>query len=237
MVCLPRIRAGAPIDNVSARRRRARSPPERRPVDAPCIFWSFRWSVPHCFVLPSLTRIFYAGENIWGRGSIDDKSGVIGILYVHLFRLTETDLIDLVGRQLRSSSSRASRRRAPSYSPLGSTRRPADTMYAVPPSPSPHVLTTRFTGRSLPRPRTPRALRPRLVRHDRRRGLCVLPLCLFSIACANPAPTAGFSDAYGAIFASPGVAEKGFANVNIEVQTPGGHSRCLPFSHPLIFAR
>ncbi|KAJ6572285.1 carboxypeptidase S [Mycena capillaripes] len=44
----------------------------------------------------------------------------------------------------------------------------------------------------------------------------------------------GFTETFGAIFASPGVAEKGHANVNIEVQTPGGHSRCRPPAHTSI---
>ncbi|KAJ6627633.1 carboxypeptidase S [Mycena sp. CBHHK59/15] len=38
----------------------------------------------------------------------------------------------------------------------------------------------------------------------------------------------GFSEQYGAAFAVPGVAEKGSVNVNIEVQTPGGHSSVPP---------
>ncbi|KAJ7825057.1 hypothetical protein B0H14DRAFT_3088672 [Mycena olivaceomarginata] len=38
----------------------------------------------------------------------------------------------------------------------------------------------------------------------------------------------GFTDTYGATFASPGVAEKGSVNVNIEIKTPGGHSSVPP---------
>ncbi|KAF7323581.1 Carboxypeptidase S [Mycena kentingensis (nom. inval.)] len=38
----------------------------------------------------------------------------------------------------------------------------------------------------------------------------------------------GFAESHGAIFASPGVGEKGHANVNVEVQTPGGHSSVPP---------
>ncbi|KAF7318359.1 Carboxypeptidase S [Mycena chlorophos] len=38
----------------------------------------------------------------------------------------------------------------------------------------------------------------------------------------------GFSENMGAIFASPGVGEKGSVNVNLEVQTPGGHSSVPP---------
>ncbi|KAJ7670374.1 carboxypeptidase S [Mycena rosella] len=39
---------------------------------------------------------------------------------------------------------------------------------------------------------------------------------------------AGYSENYGAIFAAPGIAEKGSVNVNVEVQTPGGHSSVPP---------
>ncbi|KAJ7484247.1 hypothetical protein FB451DRAFT_1231879 [Mycena latifolia] len=39
---------------------------------------------------------------------------------------------------------------------------------------------------------------------------------------------AGYSDSFGAIFAAPAVAEKGYANVDVEVQTPGGHSSVPP---------
>ncbi|CAK5273408.1 unnamed protein product [Mycena citricolor] len=38
----------------------------------------------------------------------------------------------------------------------------------------------------------------------------------------------GFSDQYGSIFAVPGVAEKGFVTVELEVKTPGGHSSVPP---------
>ncbi|KAJ7093466.1 hypothetical protein B0H15DRAFT_159098 [Mycena belliarum] len=38
----------------------------------------------------------------------------------------------------------------------------------------------------------------------------------------------GYTDAFGAVFASPGIAEKGYVNVNVEVQTPGGHSSVPP---------
>ncbi|KAJ6470207.1 carboxypeptidase S [Mycena vitilis] len=38
----------------------------------------------------------------------------------------------------------------------------------------------------------------------------------------------GFSETYGGIFAAPGITEKGSVNVNLEVQTPGGHSSVPP---------
>ncbi|KAJ6494687.1 hypothetical protein C8R47DRAFT_1318622 [Mycena vitilis] len=38
----------------------------------------------------------------------------------------------------------------------------------------------------------------------------------------------GFSETFGSLFAAPGVAEKGNVNVNVEVQTPGGHSSVPP---------
>ncbi|KAJ7778400.1 carboxypeptidase S [Mycena metata] len=39
---------------------------------------------------------------------------------------------------------------------------------------------------------------------------------------------AGYANNYGGTFAMPAVAEKGHANVNIEIQTPGGHSSVPP---------
>ncbi|KAJ7150834.1 carboxypeptidase S [Mycena crocata] len=38
----------------------------------------------------------------------------------------------------------------------------------------------------------------------------------------------GYTEQFGAIFAAPGVAEKGSVNVDVEVQTPGGHSSVPP---------
>lgn len=39
---------------------------------------------------------------------------------------------------------------------------------------------------------------------------------------------AGFSEMYGTTIASPGIAEKGFMNVLVEVTAPGGHSSIPP---------
>lgn len=40
--------------------------------------------------------------------------------------------------------------------------------------------------------------------------------------------TGGFSEQYGTVFATPGVAEKGSMNVELDVSTPGGHSSVPP---------
>jgi acetylornithine deacetylase/succinyl-diaminopimelate desuccinylase-like protein len=38
----------------------------------------------------------------------------------------------------------------------------------------------------------------------------------------------GFSEQYGTYLAGPGIAEKGFLNVQVEVKAPGGHSSVPP---------
>ncbi|KAG7444316.1 carboxypeptidase S [Guyanagaster necrorhizus] len=43
----------------------------------------------------------------------------------------------------------------------------------------------------------------------------------------------GFTDQYGTIFATPGIAEKGYIDVKVEVASPGGHSS-IPPSHTSI---
>jgi acetylornithine deacetylase/succinyl-diaminopimelate desuccinylase-like protein len=44
---------------------------------------------------------------------------------------------------------------------------------------------------------------------------------------------AGFAGQFGSVVASPGVAEKGFLNVLVEVTAPGGHSS-IPPAHTVI---
>lgn len=38
----------------------------------------------------------------------------------------------------------------------------------------------------------------------------------------------GFSEQYGTYLAGPGIAEKGYLNVQVEVKAPGGHSSVPP---------
>lgn len=38
----------------------------------------------------------------------------------------------------------------------------------------------------------------------------------------------GFTESYGSIFATPGVAEKGYLDVKVDVAAPGGHSSVPP---------
>jgi acetylornithine deacetylase/succinyl-diaminopimelate desuccinylase-like protein len=40
--------------------------------------------------------------------------------------------------------------------------------------------------------------------------------------------TAGFGDILGSVIAIPGIAEKGYADVRIDVASPGGHSSIPP---------
>ena len=44
---------------------------------------------------------------------------------------------------------------------------------------------------------------------------------------------AGFARQFGSVVATPGIAEKGFLNVLVEVTAPGGHSS-IPPAHTVI---
>ena len=39
---------------------------------------------------------------------------------------------------------------------------------------------------------------------------------------------AGFGEQFGSVFATPGIAEKGYTDVRVEVTSPGGHSSVPP---------
>ena len=56
-------------------------PRECRPVDPPSVLRLLRWYGPRR-PLQILTNATNPGERVWGRGSSDDKSGLIGIMYV-----------------------------------------------------------------------------------------------------------------------------------------------------------
>ncbi|KAK7020387.1 carboxypeptidase S [Favolaschia claudopus] len=118
----------------------------------------------------------YDGENIWGRGSSDDKSGVIGmmtaieVLLEHNFTPTRTVILS-----------------------FGFDEELADQRYGAR-----HLASTLLE----------------------RLG----PDSIAMIVDEG----SGYSENYGAIFAVPGIAEKGSANVEVEVKTPGGHSSVPP---------
>lgn len=40
--------------------------------------------------------------------------------------------------------------------------------------------------------------------------------------------TGGFTEQYGGVFATPGVVEKGYIDVKVDVTSPGGHSSVPP---------
>ncbi|THU91182.1 carboxypeptidase S [Dendrothele bispora CBS 962.96] len=118
---------------------------------------------------------FYDGTNIWGRGSLDDKSALIGtisaieILLSKGFKPTRTVLVQF-GFDEEGGGSRGAGKIAE------------------------HLL--------------------EIYGEDS-----------FSFVIDEGG---GFSQSYGTAFATPGVAEKGSTNVNIEVSTPGGHSSVPP---------
>ncbi|KAJ6627647.1 carboxypeptidase S [Mycena sp. CBHHK59/15] len=123
---------------------------------------------------------YYDGESIWGRGSSDDKAGVIGIL---------TSIEVLLEKSFTPTRSVVLSfgfdEEAGGYQAL--SRHGAGELGKV--------LLNRFGPDS------------------------------FAMIVDEGS---GFSEQYGAAFAAPGIAEKGTVNVNIEVQTPGGHSSVPP---------
>jgi len=44
-----------------------------------------------------------------------------------------------------------------------------------------------------------------------------------------------FAEQYGSVFATPGIAEKGYLDVHVEVTAPGGHSS-IPPKHTVSFS-
>ncbi|KAJ7154545.1 carboxypeptidase S [Mycena filopes] len=118
---------------------------------------------------------YFDGENVWGRGSTDDKAGVIGILTTievlleKKFAPTRTVVLSF-GFDEESGGYHGAAHLGP-------------------------ALLERFGPDS------------------------------FALIVDEGA---GFEEDFGAIFAMPGVAEKGHANVEIEIQTPGGHSSIPP---------
>ncbi|KAF7366779.1 Gly-X carboxypeptidase [Mycena sanguinolenta] len=118
----------------------------------------------------------YDGEYIWGRGSSDDKSGLIGVMVAietlleQGFAPTRTIVI------------------ASGFDEEVSGPQGAGTLST--------------------------AMRDRYGEDD--------PFA-FIIDEGN-----GFADRYGTVFATPGVAEKGYLDVHVEVTSPGGHSSVPP---------
>ncbi|KAF7354336.1 Carboxypeptidase S [Mycena venus] len=117
----------------------------------------------------------FDGEAIWGRGSLDDKAGVIGmmmaieVLLEHKFTPSRTIILSF-GFDEEAGGYQGAGHLAP-------------------------ALLDRFGPNSL----------AMIVDEGH-----------------------GYSERYGSVFAVPGIAEKGSVNVEIEVQTPGGHSSVPP---------
>lgn len=53
-------------------------------------------------------------------------------------------------------------------------------------------------------------------------------LCPCGHVLNNSNHPAGFGEKFGGIFATPGIAEKGYTDVRVEVTSPGGHSSVPP---------
>ncbi|KAJ7636726.1 hypothetical protein FB45DRAFT_907191 [Roridomyces roridus] len=118
---------------------------------------------------------YFDGEYIWGRGSTDDKSGVIGILMA-IEGLLEKDF-------------------APTRTVVLSFGFDEEA--------------SGYHGAA--------SLAPALLERFGRNAFAMII-----------DEGGGYNEQYGAIFAAPGIAEKGYIDVSIEVQTPGGHSSIPP---------
>ena len=51
---------------------------------------------------------------------------------------------------------------------------------------------------------------------------------------SKPSVPGEFAEQYGSVFATPGIAEKGYLDVHVEVTAPGGHSS-IPPKHTVSF--
>ncbi|KAF9218981.1 carboxypeptidase S [Gyrodon lividus] len=118
---------------------------------------------------------YFDGELIWGRGSLDDKSGLIGILSA-----METML-------------------ANGYQPTRTV-----------------VLASGFDEESSGM-HGAQTLAPKLLEMFGENGYAMLV-----------DEGAGYGEEYGQVIATPGIAEKGYVDVMIEVTSPGGHSSLPP---------
>ncbi|KIJ65653.1 hypothetical protein HYDPIDRAFT_88243 [Hydnomerulius pinastri MD-312] len=118
---------------------------------------------------------YFDGELIWGRGSSDDKSGLIGILSA-----METML-------------------ASGYQPTRTV-----------------VLASGFDEETSGYYGA-QTLAPKLLEMFGENGYAMLV-----------DEGAGYGEQYGQVIATPGIAEKGYVDVNIEVTSPGGHSSLPP---------
>ncbi|KAG5645625.1 hypothetical protein DXG03_005616 [Asterophora parasitica] len=136
-----------------------------------------------------------SGERIWGRGSSDDKSGLIGTL---------ASIESLIERGFK----------------------PARTV----------VLSFGFDEEISGRYVCP-VLRARLcelvLNATINQGARHLAAALFDLYGQDGVALivdegGGFSEQYGTVFATPGIAEKGYIDVRVEVSTAGGHSSIPP---------
>ncbi|KAJ7610749.1 carboxypeptidase S [Mycena polygramma] len=118
---------------------------------------------------------YFDGKNVWGRGSTDDKSGVIGlmttieILLEHNFTPARTIVLSF------GFDEEAGGRQGAGYLSQALLRRFGPNSFAM------------------------------IVDEG-----------------------SGYSESYGTVFAVPAIAEKASVNVEMEVQTPGGHSSVPP---------
>lgn len=168
-----------------------------------------------------------AGVRIWGRGSSDDKSGLIGILYIIFLGLMLGVLNVILGRLLPRWSKMASNRLELSFSHLGSTKRLAVLMYER----KAHLYKShpnyKYQGAG--------ELSKYLLKNFGKDAFAFIvdeggmwTCSTSSCKLLMLASLAGFSEDLGAVIATPGVAEKGYIDMNVVVNGKGGHSSVPP---------
>lgn len=177
-----------------------------------------------CFLFKwKIAQIMLLGNCIWGRGSSDDKSGLIGVM-ASIETLLERDfqptrsVVLTFGFDEEASGTFV---RIIRYSLFFFFFLNACFV----------IFNFTISGRSnFRRIFVVRIWQGRLCSACWRRRYTLGPLIQYFEKIWSSEPAAGFGERLGAVIASVGIAEKGYVDVRIDVSSPGGHSS-LPPAH------